>query len=164
MMRTFLDRLEKVIDLLGAAALIALIIVAFLQVICRFFLHNALNWPEEVCRYLFIIVAYLGAVVTMKRDKHLRVDILLSFSGPLMKRVFNIITYLGSLAYCVICCGASWMLMLEIKSMDQMAASIPLPVWITWVPIPICFALMALYALARLYVLCFPEKSISPND
>lgn len=160
-MKTFLDYLEKIVDMLGAAALTALIAVAFLQVIFRFLLHNALNWPEEVCRYLFIIVAYLGAVVTMKRGRHLRVDILLSISGPAMKRLFNVITYLGSLLYCVICCGASWVLMLEIKSMDQMAASISLPVWITWIPIPVCFALMALYAVVQIYLLFFPEKELS---
>lgn len=150
-MRNLLIYMEKSITFIGAFALAALIIVSFLQVVCRYVFNNALNWPEEMCRYLFIIAAYFGAVLTMKHGSHLRVDILLTFSGPCLQKILNAVTWLGSLVYCSICGWASWSLMLDVQSLGQMSASMPLPVWLTWLPLPIGFLLMVFYAAVQLF-------------
>ena len=145
-MNKLLQCLDTVINRIGACVLIMLIVISFLQVVFRYCFNNALSWPEEVCRYLFIALAYAGAALTMRSNGHLRVDVALSFSGPTMKKIFNIITHACSLFYCIACTYLSYDMMLEVKGMEQHASSIDMEVWITWIPIPVGFVLMAFYA------------------
>ena len=149
-MNKLLQCLDTAISRIGACLLIMLIIISFLQVVFRYCFNNALSWPEEVCRYLFIALAYAGAVLTMRSNGHLRVDVALSFSGPTMKKIFNIITQICSIFYCGACAYLSYDMMLEVKDMEQHASSIDMEVWITWIPIPVGFVLMAFYAVLLL--------------
>ncbi len=146
-MNKFMQCPDTAIKRIGACLLIMLIIICFLQVVFRYCFHNALSWPEEVCRYLFIALAYAGAALTMRNDGHLRVDMALSLSGPMMKKIFNVLTHACSIFYCIVCACLSYDMMIEVKAMEQHASSIDMEVWITWIPIPAGFILMAFYAV-----------------
>ena len=37
-------------------------IIIFIQVIMRYVMHNSLSWSEELARYCFIWLIYIGAV------------------------------------------------------------------------------------------------------
>lgn len=50
------------------------VIVIFLQVVMRYVFGNSLTWSEEVARYAFIWMIYMGISLGVKRDKHLKVD------------------------------------------------------------------------------------------
>lgn len=50
------------------------VIVIFLQVVMRYVFGNSLAWSEELARYAFIWMIYMGISLGVKRDKHLRVD------------------------------------------------------------------------------------------
>ncbi|WP_276818887.1 TRAP transporter small permease [Mailhella massiliensis] len=146
-MNKLLRILDTVTGYAGNFLLAMLIIIAFLQVVCRYCFNYALSWPEEICRFLFIALAYAGAALTMRSDSHLRVDVALSFSGPRMKKFFNILAQVCSIFYCAACAYLSYDMMLEVKDMEQYASSINMEVWITWIPIPLGFVLMTFYAV-----------------
>ena len=149
-MNKLLQCLDTAIKRIGACLLIMLIAISFFQVVFRYCFNNALSWPEEVCRYLFIALAYAGAALTMRSDGHLRVDVALSFSGPKMKKIFNVITHVCSIFYCTACAYLSYDMMLEVREMEQHASSIDMEVWVTWIPIPVGFILMSFYAVLLL--------------
>ena len=151
-MPKILQLLERLIELSSYATLASLIAVSFLQIVFRYIFNSALSWPEEVGRYLFIAVAFLGASLTMRRGGHLRVDILLTFTGPLVNRVLNTLTYAVSAMYCLICTFLSLEMLFEIKDLGQTATSIDLPIFWTWIPIPLGCFLMFIYALLHVYL------------
>lgn len=73
-MKTFIDKLFNDIQILLGVMLAVMIALVFFNVILRFFFNSGLVWSEEVSRYVFVYVIYLGAIVAMKENAHLGVD------------------------------------------------------------------------------------------
>lgn len=80
------DYLEAV--LIGAA-LVAVTVIMFLQIILRS-AGSALPWAEEVCRYLFVWSGCLGISYSTKEESHLKLDVLPSLI-PALKKPYEIL-------------------------------------------------------------------------
>lgn len=74
------------------------IIVTFIQVIFRYGLDSSLSWSEELARYLFVWVIFLGTSVATRRRQHIFVEILVALL-PDARRVW--IDSLGTIV-CII--------------------------------------------------------------
>ena len=95
----FLDEnIEKMLCVI-ALALMSAVIVA--QVFCRYVLNSSLSWSEELARYLFIWMIYIGISYGVKLDKHICVDAVYSFAPKSIKRYYAIIGYLLFLLFAV---------------------------------------------------------------
>ena len=82
-----------------ALALMSAVIVA--QVFCRYVLNSSLSWSEELARYLFIWMIYIGISYGVKLDKHICVDAVYSFAPKSIKRYYAIVSYLLFLLFAV---------------------------------------------------------------
>ena len=49
-------------------------ILVFVQVVMRYVFHNSLSWSEELARYVFIWLIYLGISYGCKLRKHIKID------------------------------------------------------------------------------------------
>ncbi|PJG85209.1 TRAP transporter small permease [Conservatibacter flavescens] len=76
-MKALTDKLFKGVSLLLGLMLVVMIALVFFNVILRFFFNSGLVWSEEVSRYVFVYVIYIGAIVAMKENAHLGVDTLI---------------------------------------------------------------------------------------
>ena len=95
----FLDEhLEKIFCVIFLA-LMSIIIV--LQVFFRYVLNNSLSWSEELARYLFIWMIYIGISYGVKLDEHICVDAVYTFMPKSIKRGYAIVAYLLFLAFAV---------------------------------------------------------------
>ena len=95
----FLDEhLEKIFCVVFLALMSAIIV---LQVFFRYVLNNSLSWSEELARYLFIWMIYIGISYGVKLDKHICVDAVYSFAPKSIKRYYAIIGYLLFLLFAV---------------------------------------------------------------
>lgn len=79
-----LDRLFKGIDYVLGAMLALMIAFVFLNVILRVFFNSGLTWSEELARYLFIFITYIGAIGAMRSNSHLGMD---SIMGKLPEKI-----------------------------------------------------------------------------
>lgn len=68
-MRKLLRWFDLVIDFLMIGCSIGFVTLAFAQVVCRFLLNSSLTWSEELCRYLFVEMVFLGAGVCILEKK-----------------------------------------------------------------------------------------------
>ena len=68
--------LDRCMESIGVVLSLVMVAVIFMQVVFRYCLNNALPWPEEMARYLFIWISYLGVAVCMGDDSHLRVTVI----------------------------------------------------------------------------------------
>ncbi|MEI3347983.1 MAG: TRAP transporter small permease [Dysosmobacter sp.] len=95
----FLDEnLEKMLCVVFLA-LMSIIIV--LQVFFRYVLNNSLSWSEELARYLFIWMIYVGISYGVKLDKHICVDAVYTFMPKGIKRGYAIVAYVLFLIFAV---------------------------------------------------------------
>lgn len=64
---TFIERLCAVV--LGMDVL-----VVFVSVILRYFVHQPVDWAEEVARGLMIMMVFLGGATVLARRQHVNID------------------------------------------------------------------------------------------
>ncbi len=68
----------------GAALVLAIdVAVVFCSVVWRYFLHEPLDWAEEVARALLMLLVFLGATIGLAKSQHLGID---SVRGLLAER------------------------------------------------------------------------------
>jgi TRAP-type C4-dicarboxylate transport system permease small subunit len=61
-------------DIILAILLGTIVAVMFFQVFFRYILNNSLSWSEEVVRFLFIWLTFLGAALNIRDKWHISVD------------------------------------------------------------------------------------------
>lgn len=66
--------LDRLMDGCVAAIYAASILVMCIQVVLRYVFSEPLPWAEELSRYFFIWIVYLGAAIASRRAAHLEVD------------------------------------------------------------------------------------------
>lgn len=70
--------------------LVLMTAVMFAQIIMRFVYRESMSWPEEFCRFCFVISGFLSIGYCIRRDKMLKVDILVGFFPDSVKRIFDL--------------------------------------------------------------------------
>ena len=71
--------LEKAEDSIVILSVVVALILCCLQVIARYVFNYPLSWPEELGRYLIILIVYVGASVGLRKKSHIAVDIIPTF-------------------------------------------------------------------------------------
>ncbi len=69
-----LTLIEKIIALLFSL----IIITMFTQVIFRYLFNQSLYWSEEIVRYIFVWLVFLGGALVTRDREHIGIDFLLS--------------------------------------------------------------------------------------
>jgi tripartite ATP-independent transporter DctM subunit len=64
----------RLLEILAGLLIGAITVLVTFQVFARYVLNDTPPWSEELCRYLFVWVSFLGACVAMRRAAHLGVD------------------------------------------------------------------------------------------
>jgi TRAP-type C4-dicarboxylate transport system permease small subunit len=73
-----IERFCRAIDVLIAAALAVMVVLVFGNVVLRYGFNSGIAVSEEVSRWLFVWLCFMGAVVAMKDGAHLGTDMLVS--------------------------------------------------------------------------------------
>lgn len=77
-MRKLIDIHCRVFEMLIALMLALMVVLVFGNVVLRYGFNSGIALSEEVSRWLFIWITFLGAVVALRERAHLGVDMLVS--------------------------------------------------------------------------------------
>ena len=91
-MNKFIDKLFKGIDYFTGILTGLMVVFVFLNVVLRTFFNSGLTWSEELSRYLFVYVTYIGAISAMRANGHLGVDTLISRMKPQVQMVMYVVS------------------------------------------------------------------------
>jgi len=88
----WIGRLEQalgfIVALVAAAILLFEVVLLFVGVIARYFLHRPLVWGDELASTLFVWLSVLGAVLAMRRNAHMRLTTFIGYAArPLRQRI-----------------------------------------------------------------------------
>ncbi len=86
-MTTLIDRYCKALEWVIALLLAAMVLLVFGNVVLRYAANSGITVSEELSRWLFVWMTFLGAVVALKEHGHLGTDMLVSRLGPAGKKV-----------------------------------------------------------------------------
>ena len=74
-MYKLIEKMEWVEKHLSIFLFLAMLLVLTIQIISRYFLSIAIPWTEEVSRWLYIYIVFIGASEAVSRRDHIAVDI-----------------------------------------------------------------------------------------
>lgn len=75
-MKKIIDLFFKLMELLVVLCLLAMVVMVFGNVVMRYAFNSGIQISEELSRFAFIWLTYLGAMVAMREGGHLGVDTL----------------------------------------------------------------------------------------
>ena len=84
---SLVDRFCHLLDLATALALAVMAAMVFGNVVLRYVFNSGIAVSEELSRWLFVWLTFLGATVALKENGHLGSDMLVSRLGRTGKRV-----------------------------------------------------------------------------
>ena len=119
-----------------------IVILIFSEVFRRFVLSYSSIWAEEVARYAFIYVSWIGASAAIKERAHIRIDVILQF---LSERGRGIVFIFGDIVTLVLAVAAIyWSLHSVWTSIHFGSVTHGLRISLAWflVAVPLGFAMM----------------------
>ncbi|MHB1161829.1 MAG: TRAP transporter small permease [Chloroflexota bacterium] len=137
--------LDRTLKYLLVAAVAALTISVFLQVLVRFVLRVPLPWTEEASRIAFVYCVFIGATLGVREKAHINVDVLVAVLPPGARFALKMVTNLlvAALLCAMIWLGADFVLQTGV----QMTPVLQIPFRYLYVVIPASGALMLLYLI-----------------
>ncbi len=90
-MKKIIDGYCRVLNLFTAASLAVMVVLVFGNVIMRYGFNSGITMSEELSRWLFVWLTFMGAIVAMKDGAHLGSDTLVSRLPVAGKKLFMLI-------------------------------------------------------------------------
>jgi TRAP-type C4-dicarboxylate transport system permease small subunit len=146
-LKWFDDHTEEVILVIFSAIMVSVI---FLQVIMRYVFDASLSWSEELARYCFIWLVYIGISYGVKKQRHIKVDVLLLLFKEKGRLFLTILSNILFLFFCffVIKYGSS--IAMQILDWGQKSPANQIPMGLVYLAAPIGMGLTAIRLIQNL--------------
>jgi len=115
----------------------------------RYLFFFAFTWAEELVRFLFIWLAFIGGALAVKHARHFRLTLVRDAVPPAFGHILDLFGHV-----CFIALGAILLIYgAEIVrlTMEQTSPGLELPQGLVYVAMPLGGAMMILYASAHFY-------------
>ena len=144
---------EKTITWIAFAIMLALLLI---QVFCRYLFEMPLAWAEEMVRYTYIAVSFLGAAVALRERTHISIDILPSLLESKVKNpekkellldALDIFASIVQMIFFIVI--SKWMLEynIDLEVKHQITTANQWQMWVMCAPVTLSCMLMALHGL-----------------
>lgn len=127
---------------------LALCIDVFVAVVLRYVFHTSLGFYDELARYLFVWMSFLGAAAGVKRHGHFGVGLVLERLPRGLRRIVNALNTLGMMVFAGFLVSKG-LTMVRLSS-RQLSPAMEISVSYLYAPVPISGALMIVYLLPHL--------------
>ena len=144
----FCARMNHVVEVAIGLVLAATVIVALMQVIFRYGLNSSLSWSEELARYLFIWIIFLGTSSATRRGYHMAVEALASILPKAALRPLSALVVALSIVF--FCVALYQCILLTENAIPQRSTALEVSVAFVYIAAPIGMALTVIHLLNAL--------------
>ena len=100
MVQKFIDGFCKALNVVIAVCLAVMVVLVFGNVVMRYGFNSGITLSEELSRWLFVWMTFMGAIVALREHGHLGTDMLVSKLGPAGKKFCLGLSYVLMLFIC----------------------------------------------------------------
>jgi TRAP-type C4-dicarboxylate transport system permease small subunit len=146
------EKLYKLLLGICFVLMLAMVAIIFGQVVARYAFSNSLTWSEEVGRYLFVWMTFLGTALAVRNRSHVALDVLIGKLPPLLRKPVIAFGYLTMMALaCVMIYAAVNMMTLGSR---QVSAALQIPMKWVYLVLPVSGVMIIFYLAKNLYEDC----------
>ena len=124
-----------------------LVVTMAIEVIRREVFAYSSVWGEEIVRYSFIYLAWIGAAAAVRERAHIRIDVLMHYVGPRTKAALYIFGDLVMAAVAIVALYWSWETVLVSAKFGSVSAGLRVSMVWFLLAVPVGFGLMMLRLL-----------------
>lgn len=139
--------ISRVEDEVCVWLMIGLLALLFVQIAGRL-LPWTFAWTEELSRYVFVWIVLVGGSAAVRTGDHVALQ-LLETLVPRARAAIRLLVHLAVAAFGLLLAGLGSQQTLSQYAGQNTAYSLPLPLWVVWVMIPLSFAVSSLWALGQ---------------
>jgi C4-dicarboxylate transporter, DctQ subunit len=153
-------------DFAAGATAAGILIVVLIQVVSRL-LGTPVSWSEEATRYLFVWMVFLGLAAGFRTVESARVVVFIAAVPRLFRRLAVPIYVSSSILFFVLMGWTGISLVRQQIMMNEETATLPIPMWIIGLILPISAVLAILAILESLKssrnLIALPEVGVPPQ-
>ena len=138
----------KLLCWISIPMILALCIVTFLQVFTRYALNNPLYWSEELSRYLFIWLTFMGIGIAAHRRSEMSVSFFVNLIPAKLALLVEILATSLVIAFLAVAIHEG--VTLAIESHDLPSIALEMPWSYIYMSVPAGFSLLILQYISRL--------------
>lgn len=105
-------------------------VILFIQVVARYVFNNSLSWSEELARYLFIWLVFIGISYGAKQMKHLRIDVFLSIFPKKIRPYILILSDVIVLIFAAVVFYSACTTVSKYMKIHMASPAIGVPLWV----------------------------------
>lgn len=154
--RKIFSKIQSMNNKLIGLALLAMILIVFMQTFFRFVIFKSLTWSEELSRYLFVVLIVLGVNIAITKHMCVRIEIIDNFLKGNALKVMNIIRKFIMLTVNMIFVYSSYKLI--IIGGYQTSPAMGIPMSILYTIILIGFVMNVIASIFEIYDACIEEQ------
>ncbi|GGC83859.1 ABC transporter permease [Thalassobacillus devorans] len=92
MLKKLVSAVNNLLNIAIAFSLAAMSLLVFGNVVLRYLFNSGITWSEEMSRYFFVWLVFLGAIAALKDRMHLGVDIVVNLLPEKVKKVVFVLS------------------------------------------------------------------------
>ena len=144
----FYDKLEASVL---AAVMGATTILIFIQVIMRYVFNNSISWSEELARYIFVWLIWMGTSMAQKDQTHICMTIVSDRIHGKGRYILDIFLKAVLLALCVFMAVNGAEIIASMIPRAKMSPTMPwLPMWVVYLSVPVSQMIVAIRVVIQL--------------
>lgn len=158
MIGSLLKGIDTALNWILTMIMTIMLVVVSAQVWYRFVLNNPLAWSEEVARYLFVWISFLGSAVGVRMNVHLGIDLIDKALSPRARKVMTVVVNLLIQIFLLVV--IFWGIKILKVVQFQKSASMGIPMTYPYLAVPVGSAFMLLNSLRNTWECLFsgPEE------
>ena len=142
------DNFEAIVMVISLSAMSIIIAV---QVFFRYVLLNSLSWSEEVSRYLFIYMIYFGIAYGVRKNRHIKIDVVLTVLPETARKVISLTADLLFLGFAVVVTTQAGIVAEMIGRLGQITGATQMPMAVVYMAVPLGYGLVCVRLLQNIF-------------
>lgn len=134
-------------EFVASVFLLVMTIATFSNVIARYIFNAPIPWAEELARYSFIWLVFIGAAVCTKRRRHVAVDVAVKLLPSLGQAACDLLVKVGIALLMAILVYYGIVLM---SSATQPTSTLNIPTYLVYLAVPLSAASILVRTLVDL--------------
>lgn len=147
-MKKLNDTIQSILYYLLAFMIFLMTSIIVLQVFFRYVVSSPLTWSEELARYLFVWITFLGIAVAIRKKAHVAIDLLVDHLPNAQQKIVRIINTVMVIVLGVVIVYGGVQLM-NIGQV-QRSATLLLPMSLVFSAIPVSGVFIVLFSVEDL--------------
>ena len=112
-------------------------ILVFIQVVMRYVFSNSLSWSEELARFIFLWLSWIGASYAVKERSHFRVEMFADMIKGTARRQFEYFILIVWFAFSFALTWLGTQLVIFLYDTGQTSAAMDIPMTLPYASVPI---------------------------